>query len=293
MPETAYNSGMRTVPITLGVLASFVSGWAQDPPHIDVQNLFPNVGAVIVWAEPNNAGVPPGVLGACSGTLIDDRIFLTAAHCTRPSEGGLPPFIRVFVTFNLHVFDDRSTWIRVIAQAWHPSTLPCPNQACNWPPPPTPHYSDVGLMLLATPVKFVKPAKLAPVGLLDRDRGDRGNQIIVGYGFLNSTPEGKRPPLSQWDGIRHYRVIAPEQPFDDRQAIGGLGENCFIDSGGPTFRGPVGESGEKRRAIVATTSGWFEGNTCATGRSVVSRIDNEEVQSWIARQIEHFLASNP
>jgi len=74
-----------------------------------VENLFPNVGASIVWADPKNAGVPPGVLGACSGTFIHERVFLTAGHCTRVSEDGIPPFIHAFVTFNLRVFDDGST----------------------------------------------------------------------------------------------------------------------------------------------------------------------------------------
>src|SRR5690242_11656428 len=115
---------MRTLLfIALALDTGAIAVRAQDLRHVDVQNLFPNVGAAIVWVEPNNAGVPPGVLGACSGTLIDERVFLTAGHCTRPSEGGIPPFIHVFVTFNLHVFDDRSTWIPVVAQAWHPSTL--------------------------------------------------------------------------------------------------------------------------------------------------------------------------
>ena len=123
-------------PLIMAVLAleaSVGSLCAEDLRHIDVHNLFPNVGLSVVWADANNAGVPPGVLGACSGTLIQERVFLTAGHCTRISEGGIPPFIRVFVTFNLHVFDDRSTRNPVIAQAWHPSTLPCPNNSLPGP----------------------------------------------------------------------------------------------------------------------------------------------------------------
>ena len=29
---------------------------------IDFFNLFPNIGALVVWAEPNDAGVPKGLL---------------------------------------------------------------------------------------------------------------------------------------------------------------------------------------------------------------------------------------
>jgi hypothetical protein len=275
--------------LIIAALSSFAAA-GQSSLHVDASNLFANVGASIVWADPNPFGVPSGVLGACSGTLIHERVFLTAGHCTRISESGIPPFIHVFVTFNLHVFDDRSTWIPVIAQSWHPSTLPCPLNTCPWPPPPLPHFSDVGLMFLATPVKFIKTAALAHPGTLETGRGDSQQQIIVGYGFPDSPPGGGAPDWSRWEGVRHYRVILPEQIFDESAAIGGPGENCFGDSGGPTFLGPLAGSGKKRRQIIATTSG-FEGRTCST-TSVVTRIDNENVQAWIAQEIAKFLASH-
>jgi hypothetical protein len=122
---------MRTLIIALVLAVDVATLSAQAVRHIDVENLFPNVGSAIIWVEPNNAGVPPGVLAAGSGVLIGDRVFLAAAHVTRPSEDGIPPFIHVYVTFNLHVFDDRSAWIPVVAQAWHPSTLPCHNNVCE------------------------------------------------------------------------------------------------------------------------------------------------------------------
>jgi hypothetical protein len=81
-------------------------------------------GALVIWVEPNNAGVPPGILAVVTGSLIHERVFLTCGHCTRESEPGIPPFIKPYVTFSLHVMDDPSTWIPVAAQAWHPSTLP-------------------------------------------------------------------------------------------------------------------------------------------------------------------------
>jgi hypothetical protein len=62
---------------------------------IDFFNLFPNVGALVVWVEPNDAGVPEGLLTRCTGTLIDERVLLTAGHCVAWAAGGLPPFIKV------------------------------------------------------------------------------------------------------------------------------------------------------------------------------------------------------
>src|SRR5688572_25171569 len=73
-------------------------------PHsirmVDAFNLFPNVGALITLAEANDAGLPPGILGQCTGTLIHERVVLVAGHCTAPAVGGLPPFIKTFMTFS-------------------------------------------------------------------------------------------------------------------------------------------------------------------------------------------------
>src|SRR5215471_8613536 len=241
---------MRTLIIALALGAGATTLSAQAVRHIDVENLFPSVGSAVIWVEPNGAGVPPGVLAAGSGVLIGDRVFLTAAHVTRPAEDGIPPFIHVFVTFNLHVFDDRSTWIPVEAQAWHPSTLPCPHNSCdNWPPPPNRGLSDVGLIFLSRPVESIKPARLAPPGTFETGRGESQDKIVVGYGFPD-----KRLPWSQWPGTRHYVSIPSTDIFDDRHITGSPGVICLGDSGGPVFLGPIAESGNKRRTVAAITS---------------------------------------
>ena len=51
-------------------------------------NLFSNVGALIFFVEPNDAGFPPGIITHCSGTLIHERVVLLAGHCTAPTAGG-------------------------------------------------------------------------------------------------------------------------------------------------------------------------------------------------------------
>jgi hypothetical protein len=50
---------------TLSVLALAIGAGVAIVPaqvirHIDVENRFTNVGAMIVWVEPNGAGVPQG-----------------------------------------------------------------------------------------------------------------------------------------------------------------------------------------------------------------------------------------
>jgi hypothetical protein len=146
-------------------------------------------------------------------------------------------------------------------------------------------------MFLATPpVTFPKTADLANPGTLETGRGHSQDPIIVGYGFPDGPPGGGQPDWSKWEGVRHYRVISPQQPFDESTAIGGPATACFGDSGGPTFLGPLADSGEKRRQILATQSG-NTGTTCANP-TVVARIDNHNVQAWIAQEIANFLASH-
>ena len=272
---------MRNVFFTiLSLGASTISLAADDPTHIDVNNLFPSVGALVIWVEPNSAGVPPGILANLPGVLIHERVFLTCGHCTRASEPGIPPFIKVYVTFNLHVLDDRSAWIPVVGEAWHPSTAPCgPDNACHWPdgPFPDPGLSDVGLVLLAEPVKSIKPAKLPQPGALDRGRANDQEEFVVTYRAA--------------DGIRRYRAVSRADVFDDRWIQGGTGEACSTNSGSIRFFGPIAESGNKRRTAIGTLSG-FDGTNCATGRSGFARLDNEDVQSWINQQINQWLPTH-
>ncbi|MGH8944534.1 MAG: hypothetical protein ACRDVL_00090, partial [Acidimicrobiia bacterium] len=47
-------------------------------------NDHPNVGSIVLRHDPETSGFPdlPPLLQWCSGTLIDDKVFLTASHCT-------------------------------------------------------------------------------------------------------------------------------------------------------------------------------------------------------------------
>src|SRR5688572_4999061 len=92
---------------------------------IDNDNRFSNVGALIYVAEPNDVGIPAGILTRCTGTLIQERVVLLAGHCTAPTSAGLLPFIKAFVTFSPNALD-RTSWRAVSNFAFHPSLPPCP-----------------------------------------------------------------------------------------------------------------------------------------------------------------------
>ena len=172
---------------------------------VDVLNLFSNVGALIYFAEPNDFGIPAGIATHCSGTLIHERVFLLAGHCTAPTAGGLFPFIKAFVTFSPNALD-RSTWLPVSSFAYHPSLPPCPPpEGCTFQGL-DPGILDVGLVFLSRPVRHIAPARLAKPGTLETAGAAGKLMIVAGYGHLDSLPGGGAPPDSEWDGLRRIKI---------------------------------------------------------------------------------------
>ena len=124
---------------------------------VDVENKYSNVGAIMVWRV-DDGGKAVELRGFASGTLIRDRVVVTAGHFTAPAKalGSLPPSIRIFASFSPTDAKDPKTWIPVVRLVTHPSMPHCP------PPPqcdPTdeilvaplePGIADVGLVFLAT-----------------------------------------------------------------------------------------------------------------------------------------------
>src|SRR5215208_2684047 len=66
---------------------------------VDLENKYSNVGVIMVWRV-DDAGKPVELRGFASGTLIRDRVMVTAGHFTAPatSVGTLPPSIRIFAS---------------------------------------------------------------------------------------------------------------------------------------------------------------------------------------------------
>ena len=69
----------------------------------------------MVWRV-DDAGKPVELRGFASGTLIRDRVMVTAGHFTAPATalGSLPPSIRIFASFSPTDAKDPKTWIPVV-----------------------------------------------------------------------------------------------------------------------------------------------------------------------------------
>ena len=211
---------------TLALLLGTSSPWAAQsaaPAHrqlerrkpvqgvIDVLNLFPQVGVLLVVGAPNDVGFPVGIVAFCSGTLIHERAFLTAGHFTGPASfAPLPPFIKAFVSLSPNALDP-STWRPVVEQITHPSIPPCPPPlGCD---PTTqdvfhaldPGISDIGLAFLAQPVHGIRPARLSEVDALESRTAGRLPMIFVVTGSHSSVLAAKsrrRPSGRGGAGLR-------------------------------------------------------------------------------------------
>jgi hypothetical protein len=264
--------GAISTAIALASASTTISAQAT----VDLENKYSNVGAIMVW-HVDDAGKPVEFRGFASGTLIRDRVMVTAGHFTAPAKalGTLPPNIRIFASFSPTNAKDPTTWIPVVRMVTHPSMPHCP------PPPqcdPTdeilvaplqPGIADVGLVFLAHVPSGITPARLADHGALDKSEGAR--TTIVGYG--TTTPRVRTAPAdtAKWDGKRRVRTSIVRRVVDETWALWSIPSYvCSGDSGGGIFlNGGV---------LVANVS---DGGLDCRRHNNNNRLDTRSIQNWI------------
>ena len=154
---------------------------------IDSENRYPNVGAIMVWRV-DNTGKPLQLLAFVSGTLIRDRVMVTAGHFTAPVKalGAMPPSVRAFASFSPTDARDPKTWIPLLEwlriHPCHPAhrRLSATRPTIVLVAPLEPGIADVGLVFLEHAPNGIQPARFADHGALERAEGTL--TTIVGYG---------------------------------------------------------------------------------------------------------------
>jgi len=260
-------------------------------PTVDDENRYPNVGVIMVWRV-DEAGKTMELRGFASGTLIRERVMVTAGHFTAPATalGSLPPSIRIVASFSPTNAKDPETWIAVVGQATHPSMPHCP------PPPqcdPTdevlvaplqPGIADVGLVFLAHGPRGIKPARFAEHTILDRSEG--AAMTIVGYGITD--PHKRETPidLTAWDGKRRFRTSKLRRVVDETWGLWSLPSYvCHGDSGGAIFLQPR-RNRINRQLLVGNVS---DGGKDCRSHNNNNRLDTIAIQNWINNTIRNEL----
>jgi hypothetical protein len=213
--------------------------WAITNGEIDEDNRYANVGALVMLRDP--ASGPPIVF--CSGTLVHERILLTAAHCidfvdARLAEGHtLEDDFRVSFGVNAREPD---TWRKIAAVFVHPDYNHYEGQDGKANP------VDLAVVILEDPVEDIAPAVLPTAGLLDdlhltglleSDLEGGSPLTAVGYG---RTLEFPPPELIRIDGYRRfveteYLGLTPTYLMVLKNPATDNGGSANGDSGGPIF----------------------------------------------------------
>jgi len=203
-------------------------------------------------------------LGRCSGTLLTSTVFLTAGHCTDGAASA-----RVW-------FDDTVASLTSGGTAGTPYTHP-DFDAPDFASP------DVGVIVLAKPVKSPTYGALPPAGIVDDLMHGQGSSsethTVVGYG-LQSTKPRRSELLTRYRGTVVLKNASnPNGTSSDFVQISSnstsnwSGGTCSGDSGGPLFL-------RDTNVVLAVTS--FGTSVNCSGNSVSYRVDVASARSFLS-----------
>lgn len=237
--------------------------------------------AAITWGEPDTEHPYVGAMVVdwpgygpwqyCSGTLIHPQLFLTASHCTADLEAyGIET---VWVNFDQDALNLK-TLLEVEQVITHPDYW--------WGPTSDPH--DVAILVLAKPVKKIKPAVLPGLGYLDeleatgvlKDGNQGAPMIAVGYGGSLDFP----PPQIYYEDIRQWAVLEYTGLYNawirlSQNQAQDNGGTCYGDSGGPVFY----QEEDGTEVLVGITS-WGDAQCVSMG--FYYRVDIPQTLDFIA-----------
>lgn len=232
----------------------------------------PNVGSIVIgWP---GLGIQVG-----SGTLIDDKVFLTAGHVTNYLNWLIDSEVitigDVHVSFDSYDAFDDTTWLPITSIITHTKYSGFPGASHR-------RY-DIGALILSESPDLV-PANLPTLGFLDelkaagelRGGPKREKFVVVGYG---SSLEWPPPQYVPSDGARYmaesgYLAKNASWLFMSQNHAVGNGGTGYGDSGGPTFWND--SNGEE---ILVSITSWGDPNLVATGISY--RIDTAKALAFI------------
>ncbi len=211
----------------------------------------------------------------CSGTLISDRVFLTASHCTAPVDAFLAanPGAQMLVTFDPTISPTSTYYTGV----WHTNPAYYTSRGNDDP-------GDVAVIVLDQAPAGITPAHLPTAGLLDQLKDDHllnGTLFTaVGYGTVRDT--NHKAWQSILDNVDRNRA---DQSFlsltnawitFSMNLATGNGGTCYGDSGGPHF---VHLDGQETDIVVAVT---VTGDVNCKATDKDYRVDTQPARAFLS-----------
>jgi len=257
--------GFVTVALLCAVAAG-VAGLAQAITFGEPdRERHPNVGALVAdWNEDS-----PGPDQFCTGTLVDDNLFLTAAHCM----AGWPEDQEFWVTFDEEYDEGDAT-----PDGLHEVTTFTMHEDFGHD---SADLHDLAIVELET-APNVTPAELVDLGFFDslsQRELRRLTYTTVGYGLVREEKQGGPNAF-----IDETNRLVAQQSFLSLQPAWlnlnmnpstGSGGTCFGDSGGPHFLGGITSN-----LLVSLT---VTGDSVCRATDKTYRLDTESAQEFLSR----------
>ncbi len=298
MRKTAYFALWAVLLLVIATpVGAVTNGLADGTQH-------PYVGLIVFYSG-FDTGNHPIPMWRCSGSLLSDTVFLTAAHCVSDPT---PAFASIWFVPEPQgqTVGQPTDYTKYPYGGYNASAtklIPMPGYLTgNLKSGGLPgfDYHDVAVVIIDRWFTDMPSgrAQLPAQGLVDTLRM-KAEVTIVGYGvqYQRQIPgsaypppgqdDGNTPPYLRWTG--RTRMYAPSQLVQSKDVISseflkltantaqGKGGVCFGDSGGPIFLGD--------NTVIGVNS--FGSNVNCSGLSYSNRIDIADILAWIDIQLQN------
>ncbi len=233
----------------------------------------PNVGSIVIRIPER------GTYQLCSGTLLDENVFLTASHCTEPLTyyRELFPGSVIGVVFDPIITENSYIYPGI----WH--TNPAYFSAHGNDDP-----GDVAVIVMSEVPAGVTPAQLPTEGLLDelKDQHLLDDTLFtaVGYGTVrNDKQKAWQSLLENYDRNRadqEFLSLTNAWLTNSMNQATGNGGTCYGDSGGPHFLHTL-DGTETNIVVSVTVTG--DANCKATDKTY--RVDTVAAREFLGEFI--------